>query len=29
MTKQMTSTASRLPVEGQFPSLDGATGWLN
>jgi thiol-disulfide isomerase/thioredoxin len=27
--RQMTSTAVRLPVEGQFPSLGGATGWLN
>ncbi|HME66736.1 MAG TPA: hypothetical protein VKG61_17745, partial [Streptosporangiaceae bacterium] len=22
-------TASRLPVEGELPSFDGATGWLN
>ena len=29
MTAQIAGTATRLPVEGQFPSLDGATGWLN
>lgn len=29
MSNQMTSTGSRLPVEGQLPSLGGATGWLN
>jgi Thioredoxin like C-terminal domain/AhpC/TSA family len=26
---QMTPAASRLPVEGELPSLDGAIGWLN
>ena len=25
----MVLSASDLPVEGHFPSLDGATGWLN
>jgi thiol-disulfide isomerase/thioredoxin len=29
MTEQPTSAGARLPVEGQFPSLAGATGWLN
>ena len=27
--QQMTLTAIQLPVEGDFPSLTGATGWLN
>src|SRR5205823_14940232 len=26
---QPTPRAVQLPVEGRFPSLDGATGWLN
>jgi thiol-disulfide isomerase/thioredoxin len=26
---QMTPTAVQLPIEGEFPSLAGATGWLN
>jgi thiol-disulfide isomerase/thioredoxin len=26
---QLKAGAARLPVEGTFPSLDGATGWLN
>jgi thiol-disulfide isomerase/thioredoxin len=29
MLQQTTPTAARLPVEGRFPSLAGATGWLN
>jgi len=29
MLNQMRPEAIRLPVEGEFPSLDGATGWLN
>ncbi len=29
MVGQMTSSAVYLPVEGDLPSLDGATGWLN
>lgn len=27
--RQMTSAAIRLPVEGEMPSLEGGTGWLN
>lgn len=26
---QRAFAADRMPVEGEFPSLDGATGWLN
>ncbi len=29
MVPQMTHPAAPLPVEGELPSLDGATGWLN
>jgi thiol-disulfide isomerase/thioredoxin len=29
MVQQTTSRAAQLPVEGEFPSLGGATGWLN
>src|SRR5689334_4163571 len=29
LAQQMTLTAIQLPVEGDFPSLAGATGWLN
>jgi thiol-disulfide isomerase/thioredoxin len=29
MSQKMTSATVRLPVEGQLPSLDGATAWLN
>jgi thiol-disulfide isomerase/thioredoxin len=29
MVQKMTSTVAQLPVEGEFPSLSGATGWLN
>jgi thiol-disulfide isomerase/thioredoxin len=29
MVQRMTPAAAHLPVEGEFPSLDGATGWLN
>jgi thiol-disulfide isomerase/thioredoxin len=29
MVQQMTSKAAQLPIEGEFPSLGGATGWLN
>jgi thiol-disulfide isomerase/thioredoxin len=29
MGQQMTPAAVRLPVEGELPSLDGATTWLN
>jgi thiol-disulfide isomerase/thioredoxin len=29
MVQRMTPAAIRLPVEGEFPSLGGATGWLN
>ena len=29
MVQQMTAAAVRLPIEGQFPSLGGATEWLN
>ena len=29
MVPQMTHPAAQLPVEGELPSLDGATGWLN
>lgn len=27
--RQLTFAADRMPVEGKFPSLEGATGWLN
>ena len=29
MVQQITSAAAQLPVEGELPSLAGATGWLN
>jgi thiol-disulfide isomerase/thioredoxin len=29
MVQQVASEVSRLPVEGELPSIDGATGWLN
>jgi thiol-disulfide isomerase/thioredoxin len=29
VVQQMTPAAIRLPIEGEFPSLGGATGWLN
>ena len=29
MVQQITSQAAQLPIEGEFPSLGGATGWLN
>jgi hypothetical protein len=29
MVQQITSKAAQLPIEGEFPSLGGATGWLN
>lgn len=29
LMRQLKAGAARLPVEGTFPSLDGATGWLN
>jgi len=29
MVQQITSAAPQLPVEGELPSLSGATGWLN
>ena len=29
MAQQMTAAAVQLPIEGQLPSLGGATGWLN
>src|SRR5271167_4553660 len=29
MVQQTTSAAVQLPIEGEFPSLGGATGWLN
>jgi thiol-disulfide isomerase/thioredoxin len=29
MVQQITSKPARLPIEGEFPSLGGATGWLN
>jgi thiol-disulfide isomerase/thioredoxin len=29
VVQQMTPAALQLPVEGEFPSLAGATGWLN
>jgi len=29
MVQQTTPAAVHLPIEGEFPSLDGATGWLN
>ena len=29
MVQQITSAAAQLPVEGELPSLSGATGWLN
>jgi thiol-disulfide isomerase/thioredoxin len=29
MVQQVTSQVTRLPVEGEVPPLDGATGWLN
>ncbi len=29
MLQQMTPAAVRLPIEGELPSLGGATGWLN
>ena len=29
MVQQTTSKAAQLPIEGEFPSLGGATGWLN
>ena len=28
MVQQITSKAAQLPIEGEFPSLGGATGWL-
>ena len=27
MVQQVASEVSRLPVEGELPSIDGATGW--
>ena len=27
--RQMTPAAAQLPIEGEMPSLGGATGWLN
>ena len=29
MVQPTTSPAVQLPIEGEFPSLGGATGWLN
>jgi thiol-disulfide isomerase/thioredoxin len=29
MVQQTTPKAAQLPIEGEFPSLGGATGWLN
>jgi thiol-disulfide isomerase/thioredoxin len=29
MVQQITSRVAPLPIEGEFPSLGGATGWLN
>jgi len=29
MVQQVASEVTRLPVEGELPSIDGATGWLN
>ena len=29
MLQQMTPAVIQLPIEGEFPSLSGATGWLN
>jgi thiol-disulfide isomerase/thioredoxin len=29
MVRQMARAAAQLPIEGEFPSLRGATGWLN
>jgi thiol-disulfide isomerase/thioredoxin len=29
MVQQITPKAGQLPIEGEFPSLGGATGWLN
>jgi hypothetical protein len=29
VVEQATRAAARLPVEGRFPSLAGATGWLD
>jgi thiol-disulfide isomerase/thioredoxin len=29
MVQQIASQAAQLPIEGEFPSLGGATGWLN
>jgi thiol-disulfide isomerase/thioredoxin len=29
VVQQMTPAAVQLPIEGEFPSLSGATGWLN
>jgi thiol-disulfide isomerase/thioredoxin len=29
LMRQLKAGAARLPVEGTFPALDGATGWLN
>ena len=29
MVQQTASRAAQLPIEGEFPSLGGATGWLN
>ncbi len=29
MVQQITPKAAQLPIEGEFPSLGGATGWLN
>jgi thiol-disulfide isomerase/thioredoxin len=29
MVQQVTSRETRLPIEGELPSLGGATGWLN
>ena len=29
LVQQTPSKAAQLPIEGEFPSLGGATGWLN
>jgi len=29
MAQHMTFAAAQLPIEGEFPSLGGATAWLN
>ena len=29
MVQQMTPPRAQLPIEGELPSLGGATGWLN